>query len=101
MPSKAQDVCCANILKVLANDTRLRVVQQLLDGPKNVSQINGQLNVEKTLLSHHLKTLRSHGIVETKRDGKNIEYRLAANIELSRRGGGLDLGCCQLVFLDQ
>lgn len=100
MASKAQDVDCAEILKVLANDTRLRVVQQLMDGPKNVTQINEHLNIEKTLLSHHLKTLRSHGIVETEREGKTIKYRLAPHVESTRRGSGLDLGCCQLVFLE-
>lgn len=100
MASKAQDVCCADILKVLANDTRLRVVQQLMDGPKNVTQINEELQIEKTLLSHHLKTLRSHGIVETKREGKSIKYRLSPHVESTRRGSGLDLGCCQLVFLE-
>ena len=101
MPSGAQDVCCSEILKVLANETRLRVVQQLLDGPKNVGQINEQLKIEPTLLSHHLKTLRNRKIVVTERDGKTINYRLAPNVALARRGVGLDLGCCQLVFLDK
>lgn len=97
----ANEVCCSDILKVLANDVRLRVVQQLLSGPKTVSEINDVLEIEKTLLSHHLKTLRSNGIVLTKREGKSIRYSLAPDVASNRKGDGLNLGCCQLVFFDQ
>ncbi len=98
--AKGKNIHCADLLKVLANETRLRVVQQLLEGPKNVGEMNLELQVEKSLLSHHLKALRSHGIVNTRREGKTIEYRLAPEIASSRRSTGLDFGCCKLVFLE-
>jgi len=99
--AETNEVCCSEILKVLANDVRLRVVQQLLNGAKTVSEINEDLAIEKTLLSHHLKTLRSHGIVRTQREGKSIRYSLSPEVAASRKGDGLNLGCCQLVFFDQ
>ncbi len=99
--AETNEVCCSQILKVLANDVRLRVVQQLLHGAKTVSEINEDLAIEKTLLSHHLKTLRSHGIVRTQREGKSIRYSLSPEVAASRNGDGLNLGCCQLVFFDQ
>jgi ArsR family transcriptional regulator len=89
---------CAEILKVLANETRLGVVQQLLHGPRHVGEMNEQLQLDKTLLSHHLKILRENGIVEAERDGKAVMYRLSPEIEAAKRGAGLDLGCCQLLF---
>lgn len=98
MTSTEPDVCCADILKVLANDTRLRVVQLLLGGPRNVTELNDDLQVEKTLLSHHLKTLRDAGIVETTRVGKTIRYCLAPHLASTASRAGIDLGCCQLVF---
>ena len=91
---------CSNILKVLANDVRLKVVQQLLSGPKTVSEINSDLKLEKSLLSHHLKQLRNHGIVQTQRQGKSIRYELAPGVAASHKGQGLNLGCCELVFLN-
>jgi len=90
--------CCADILKVLANDTRLSVVRQLLEGPKQVNELNDHLQIDKTLLSHHLKILREGGIIEAAREGKSVVCRLSPKIEAAKRGQGLDLGCCQLVF---
>ncbi len=92
------DVSCAEILKVLADDTRLAVVRQLMSGPRHVGEINEELQVESTLLSHHLRVLREAGIVTGERDGKAVLYRLSPNVESKRRGATLELGCCRLVF---
>lgn len=92
------DISCAEILKVLADQTRLGVVRQLMTGPRHVGEMNAELNVESTLLSHHLKVLRESGIVEAERDGKAVLYRLASNVESRRKGAALELGCCRLVF---
>lgn len=92
------DVSCAEILKVLADDTRLAVVRQLMGGPRHVGEINEELQVESTLLSHHLRVLREAGIVTGERDGKAVLYQLTPNVESKRRGATLELGCCRLVF---
>jgi ArsR family transcriptional regulator len=92
------EVSCAELLKVLADETRLAVVRQLMAGPLHVGAINAELQVESTLLSHHLKVLREAGIVEGERDGKAVLYRLSPNVESRRRGQALDLGCCRLTF---
>lgn len=89
---------CAEVLKVLADDTRLGVVRLLMNGPKHVGEMNAELNVESTLFSHHLRVLRDAGIVEGERDGKAVLYRLSPDVESKRRGAALELGCCRLVF---
>lgn len=94
----ADEVSCAVILKVLADETRLAVVRMLMGGPLHVGEINEQLGVERTLLSHHLSTLREGGVVESQRDGKRVLYRLTAQVESKRRGKVLELGCCRLDF---
>ncbi|MDA1163168.1 MAG: metalloregulator ArsR/SmtB family transcription factor [Planctomycetota bacterium] len=94
----ANDFSCAEILKVLADETRLAVVRQLMNGPKHVGEMNEELKVESTLLSHHLRVLRDAGIVEGERDGKAVLYRLSPDFESKRRGAALELGCCRLVF---
>lgn len=89
---------CASRLKVLADETRLAVVRQLIDGPKHVGTINSAIGIDQSLLSHHLRVLRDAGLVEAERDGKAVLYRLAAGVEVSGVGEAVDLGCCQLSF---
>lgn len=89
---------CASVLKVLADETRLAVVEQLLDGSKHVSEINQSLDVEQTLLSHHLRVLRDAGIVTCEREGKHMLYSLAKHVQGSRRGKAINLGCCKISF---
>lgn len=95
---EATDVSCAEILKVLADTTRLAVVQRLMEGPLCVGEINEHVQVEPTLLSHHLRVLRDAGIIDGSRQGKAVVYRLAPQVESKRRGRVLELGCCRLVF---
>jgi ArsR family transcriptional regulator len=89
---------CASLLKVLADETRLAVVQQLFDGPKHVAEINECLRLEQSLLSHHLKVLRESGIVLAERDGKAVLYRLAPEVVVRRAGKAVNLGCCLISF---
>ncbi|QDU96377.1 ArsR/SmtB family transcription factor [Lignipirellula cremea] len=89
---------CASLLKVLADETRLAVLQQLLEGPLHVAEINEKLEIEQSLLSHHLKVLRDAGLVVAQRDGKAVLYRMAPDAKVTRSGKAINLGCCQLSF---
>lgn len=92
------ETSCAELLKVLADETRLAVLQELMAGPKHVGEINAGLGLEQSLLSHHLKVLREAGLVESERDGKAVLYRLAPHVEGRRKGRAINLGCCLLSF---
>jgi len=98
MHAKTDAPSCASLLKVLADETRLDVIQQLLQGAKHVAEINEQLNIDQSLLSHHLKVLREAGLVVAERDGKAVLYSLAPGVEVTRRGKAVNLGCCLLSF---
>jgi ArsR family transcriptional regulator, nickel/cobalt-responsive transcriptional repressor len=89
---------CAKILRVLAEQTRLDVVIRLLDGPLHVHELNAGLDIEPTLLSHHLRTLRDAGLVVARRDGKAVLYALSPRMMSARHGRTLDLTCCKLRF---
>lgn len=89
---------CATLLKVLADETRLAVVQRLMDGPQHVGAMNAFMNVEASLLSHHLKVLRESGLVIAQRAGKGVLYQLAPDVESTACGRGVNLGCCQISF---
>lgn len=90
------DTHCADKLKVLADPTRLSVMEILMKGPQNVTQLNERLGLDQSLLSHHLKVLREAGLVVANREGKCVQYRLAPEVAGSERS--LDLGCCALTF---
>lgn len=93
------DIDCAAILKVLADQTRLAVVRQLIDGPQQVKELNAALQLEQSLLSHHLRVLRHAGIVTSQRDGKAVSYRLADHVSApAQTESTLALGCCNLSF---
>ena len=57
---------CALQLKVLADETRLEVVRQLMKGPQHVGDLNRSLGLEQSLLSHHLRVLRDAGLSDTR-----------------------------------
>ncbi|MEN8135616.1 MAG: metalloregulator ArsR/SmtB family transcription factor [Thermodesulfobacteriota bacterium] len=88
------------LLKSLADETRLAIIRQLLDGPRSVQELNTLLGVEQTLFSHHLKILRQTGLVVSKRSGKRVIYQLAAGVRSlsQQKTPALDLGCCKLEF---
>lgn len=94
----SSNVTCADKLKVLADTTRLTVLELLLDRPKHVGELNTVLNIEQSLLSHHLKILRDQRFVIAERDGKAVLYRLAPEIQASSSQKALNLGCCVLSF---
>jgi len=97
-PGVDSTASCASLLKVLADETRLAVVERLLEGPKHVGEINETLGVEQSLLSHHLKVLRQAGLVNAQRDGKQVLYSLAKHVQGNRKGRAINLGCCLISF---
>lgn len=67
----------ADYLKVIAHPTRLEIIQ-LLDGRKTltVSQICTKLEIEQSLVSHHLASMRNKGVLKADREGINISYSI-------------------------
>jgi len=95
---KEPDTFCVSKLKVLADPTRLSVLKILMQGPKNVSELMTMLDVEQSLLSHHLGTLRNAELVVVNRSGKAMLYELAPGVKGPAATQTIDLGCCQLAF---
>ena len=96
--SKASPQDCVNKLKVLADATRLSVIKMLMAGPRHVSDLNAELEIEQSLLSHHLRILRDADLVSTMRDGKAVLYDLVPGVEVEGMGEVINLGCCHLSF---
>ncbi len=68
----------AEIFQGLAFPVRLRILELLEDGKDYaVYEILENIEIEASLLSHHLSKMKNIGILESYRKGRNIYYRLA------------------------
>jgi ArsR family transcriptional regulator len=65
------------LFKALADATRLRILGLLLTGEVCVCHIHESLKISQPKASRHLAYLRRAGLVETRRDGLWINYRMA------------------------
>ena len=88
------------MLKALADETRWRIVRELLTEPLTVGELVERLEVSQYNVSKHVRILREASILETERDGKHVECRVAEDFRkrLARGGKLLDLGCCTFRF---
>lgn len=67
----------AYILKGIGHKVRLQIIQLLESGTAlSVGEIQAELHIEQTVLSHHLSKMRDMGLLIAERDGKKIYYKL-------------------------
>jgi rhodanese-related sulfurtransferase len=67
----------ARIGKAVANPHRLELVDLLAQGERRVEDLAGEASLSIANTSQHLQALRQAGLVETRRAGTSIFYRLA------------------------
>lgn len=69
----------ARIGKALSSPKRLELIELLAQAEKTVETLAEQAGIDMRLASAHLKVLREARLVETRRDGKFVHYRLSGN----------------------
>jgi rhodanese-related sulfurtransferase/DNA-binding transcriptional ArsR family regulator len=67
----------ARIGKAVASPKRLEMLEVLAQGEKTVEALSVELSIDVKLASAHLKALREARLVDSRRDGKYICYRLS------------------------
>ncbi len=67
----------AELFKVFADSTRIRILYDLFHGGKSVSEICGDISMNQSAVSHQLKILKNAKLVRAERDGKSMIYSLA------------------------
>lgn len=67
----------ARMGKAVSSPKRLELIELLCQGEKPVEQLARESSISMKLASAHLRELRESCLVDTRRDGKNIYYRLA------------------------
>jgi DNA-binding transcriptional ArsR family regulator len=61
---------------VLAEPTRRRILDQLLDRPRTVGDLVAALNINQPSVSKHLRVLRDAGVVQAHKDAQRRVYEL-------------------------
>ncbi len=95
-PADAQK--CADLLQAIGEKNRIRIIECLWDGSKNVSELAKLLKIEIVNVSHHLGVLKSARLVKHEKKGRYVVYTLAPEYFQGENGklSCLNLGWCQL-----
>ncbi len=104
------DVCCLSpevrdlrehlqasreMLIALGDPARQDLVQVLARGELNVTEIAARIDLSRPTVSHHLGILRRAGLTRTRKQGKEVYYRLDKERIVADLSGLLDsLTCC-------
>jgi DNA-binding transcriptional ArsR family regulator len=67
-----------DLLKAMANPSRLMILCQLAEGEKSVGEMESVIGLSQSGLSQHLAVLRRKRIVATRREAQSIYYSLAS-----------------------
>lgn len=81
IPTEQQFFIAADIFSMLCDSTRLRILWLLCHTEECVSDIATAVNMSSPAVSHHLKTLKQSGLITSRREGKEVLYKLAPTKE--------------------
>ncbi len=67
----------AELFKIFGDSTRIKILYELFQGEKNVTEICDDLEMNQSAISHQLKILKTSKLIKSRRDGKAMYYSLA------------------------
>lgn len=78
MRPKSEDIFRkqARVLKALANESRLMIIDRLSRGECSVGELTELVGADQSTVSKHLAVLRAHGVVRDRREGNVVYYKL-------------------------
>ncbi len=68
------EIDCVDFCKALADPTRQKILEILLQGEKTVSEIVDEFPLSQPTISHHLELLTRYGLLTSRKDGKQVYY---------------------------
>jgi ArsR family transcriptional regulator len=66
----------ADFFRALGNPIRVRIVQVLREGERSVGSLQDELGLRSSSTSQHLAALRAQGVLESRREGTSVFYRV-------------------------
>ncbi len=74
---RAKNELRANILKALANLTRVCIIERLKEGEHSVNELSEKIGESSSITSRHLGILKKSGLIEDNKKGTTVVYSLA------------------------
>lgn len=75
-PQEPINVIKAELFRVLGHPVRVRILELLRDGERTVGDLQAELGLDSSGTSQHLGVLRRQGVLESRRDGTSVYYRV-------------------------
>jgi ArsR family transcriptional regulator len=66
----------AELFRAFSDTSRVRILSALCSQELNVSTLAGTVGISESAVSHHLRGLRQMHLVQARRDGKEVYYRV-------------------------
>lgn len=66
----------AELFRAFSDTSRVRIVSALLTGEMNISALAEIVGISESAISHHMRGLRQMRMVQSRRDGKEVYYRI-------------------------
>ncbi len=66
----------ARLFRALGHPVRIRILELLTDGERTVGDLQDALRLDSSGTSQHLAALRQHGLLESRRAGTSVYYRI-------------------------
>jgi DNA-binding transcriptional ArsR family regulator len=66
----------AEFFRTLGHPARVRILELLREGEKTVGELQAELEVDSSGASQHLGAMRRQGLLEARRDGTSVYYRV-------------------------
>jgi DNA-binding transcriptional ArsR family regulator len=95
----------ATLFRVLGHPARVRILELLREGERSVGALQAELGLDSGGTSQHLAALRRIGVVESRREGTTVFYRVDDERVFDLLAAGRDiitrqLGAQQLILRD-
>lgn len=81
----------AGLFKVLGHPARIRILELLRGGEQSVGALQSELGLDSGGTSQHLAALRRIGLVESRREGTSVYYRVADKKVFTLLAAGRDI----------
>ncbi len=66
----------AELFRAFSDTSRVRILSALMNGEMNISALAEVVGISESAVSHHMRGLRQMRMVQSRRDGKEVYYRI-------------------------
>lgn len=84
IPSNENFLNKSYVFKALSDTTRLKILYLLTDGELCVCELIYALNIPQSTASHHINVLKNAGLIESRKEGVWMHYRLSNPLEIGK-----------------